>query len=58
MAFQLRQMAEASRDLEKSKIEVQLKLFVEQMDYAREKDGCLYENSLIANENARLAILK
>ena len=58
MASQLRQMAEASRDLEKSKIEVQLKLFAEQMDYAREKDHCLYENCLIANENACLAILK
>ena len=57
MASQLRQMAEASRDLEKSKIEVQMKFVAEQMDYAREKDSCLYENSLIANENARLAIL-
>ena len=58
LASQLRQMAKASRDLERSKIEVQLKLFVEQMDYAREKDCHLYENSLIANENAHLAILK
>ena len=37
MASQLRQMARASRDLEKSKIEVQLKLFAKQMDYACEK---------------------
>jgi hypothetical protein len=51
-------MAEASRELERSKIEVQLKVFSEQMDYQREKDRRLYENSRIAQENARLAIMK
>jgi hypothetical protein len=28
------------------------------MEYQREKDRRLYESSLIANENARLAIIK
>jgi hypothetical protein len=58
MAMQMKQMAEASRDLERSKIDVQLKVFTEQMDYQREKDRRLYENSRIAQENARLAIMK
>jgi hypothetical protein len=58
MAGQMREMAEASRELERSKIEVQLKLFTEQMLYQREKDRRLYENSIIVNENAHLAIQK
>jgi hypothetical protein len=58
MATQMRDMATASRELERSKIDVQLKLFSEQMEYQREKDRRLYKNSLIANENARLAIIK
>ena len=58
MADQMHEMAEASRDLERSKLEVQLKLFAEQMDYQREKDRRLHESSLIANENAKLAIEK
>jgi hypothetical protein len=58
MAMQMRDMAAASRDLKRSKIEVQLKLFSEQMDYQREKDRRLYESSLIANKNTRLAIIK
>jgi hypothetical protein len=43
MAMQMRNMAAASRDLERSKIDVQLKLFSEQMEYQREKDRRLYE---------------
>ena len=58
MATQMKEMAEASRELKRSKIEVQLKLFEEQMAYQRDKDRRLYENSVIANENARLAIQK
>jgi hypothetical protein len=58
MGSQMRDMAEFSRELERNKIEVQLKLFTEQMAYQREKDRRLYENAVIANENARLAILK
>jgi hypothetical protein len=57
MAMQMRDMASASRELERSKIDVQLKLFSEQMEYQREKDRRLYESSLIANKNARLAII-
>jgi hypothetical protein len=58
MAMQMRDMVAASQELERSKIEVQLKLFSKQMEYQREKDRRLYESSLMANENARLAILK
>jgi hypothetical protein len=58
MAMQMREMAAASRDLERSKIDIQLKLFLEQMEYQREKDRRLYENARMANENAHLAIIK
>jgi hypothetical protein len=58
MAMQMRNMVEASRDLERSKIDVQLKLFSEQMEYQRKKDRRLYEPSIIANENACLAVIK
>lgn len=51
-------IAESSQDLERSKIEVQLKLFDENMAYQREKDRCLYENVVAANENARFSIQK
>lgn len=58
MAQQMQDIAEASRELERSKIEVQLKIFSEQMAYQREKDRRLYENATVANDNARLSILK
>jgi hypothetical protein len=58
MATQMKDMATASRDLEHSKIEVQLKLFSEQMAYQREKDRRLYENAVVANENSKLSIMK
>lgn len=58
MAAQMEETANARRELERSKIEVQLKLFTEQMEYQREKDRRMYENASIANENARLAIVK
>ena len=58
MIEQMKDIAECSRDLERSKIEVQLKLFSEQMEYQQQKDHRLYVNSLVANENARLLILK
>ena len=58
LAGQMQEMAEAGHDIERSKIEVQLRLFTEQMQYQREKDLKLHESSCIANENARLAILK
>ena len=58
MAFQMRDMAKSNHELERNKIEIQLKLFTEQMAYQREKDRRLYENIVIANENTHLAILK
>ena len=58
MAQQMQDIADASRDLERSKIEVQLKFFSEQMSYQREKDRRSYENAAIANDNAILSILK
>ena len=58
MTEQMKDIAECSRDLERSKIEVQLKLFSEQMEYQRQKDHRLYVNSFVANENARFSILK
>ena len=58
LASQMREMAEAGRDIKRSKIEVQLRLFTKQMQYQRVKDLKLHESSCIANENARLAILK
>jgi hypothetical protein len=54
----MKAMAEASREVEHRKIDVQLKLFAEQMDYQCEKDWRLYESSRIAQENARLSIIK
>jgi hypothetical protein len=38
MVCQMREMAEASRELERSKIEVQLKLFTKLMKYQRRTD--------------------
>ena len=58
LAQHMQDIAESSRELERSKIEVQLKLFSEQMEYQREKDRRIYENALATNENARLSILK
>jgi hypothetical protein len=58
MAMQMRDMAAASRELERSKIEVQLKLFSKQIEYQQEKDRRLYESTMMANENAHLAIMK
>lgn len=37
---------------------MQLKLFAKEMFYQREKDRRMYENATIANENAKLVILK
>lgn len=58
MAQKMQDIAELSRDLERSKMEVQLKLFSEQMAYQREKDRRLYETAITANENARLSVMK
>lgn len=58
MANQMRDIAEASRELEKARIEVQQRIFSEQMDYQKLKDQRLQENARLANENAKLAIEK
>jgi hypothetical protein len=54
----MRDMTEASKKVERNKLEVQLRFFTEQMAYQREKDCRLYEQGLIVAENARLAICK
>ena len=58
MAQHMHEIAQSSRELERSKIEVQLKLFSETMAYQRDKDLRNYEMTLAANENARLSIMK
>ena len=58
VAKHMQEIAESSRALERSKIDVQLQLFTEQMAYQREKDRRLYKNAVQANENARLLIMK
>ena len=58
VAKHMQEIAESSRALERSKIDVQLQLFTEQMAYQREKDRRLYENAVQANENAWLLIMK
>jgi len=56
MACQMKDIASASHVVEASKIEVQLKLFIKQMSYQREKDHRLQNNAWIANKTTRLAI--
>lgn len=58
MASQMQDIATSSLQVERSKIEVQLQLFTENMAYLREKDIRLHENAKVTNENARLAIQK
>ena len=58
MAKHMQDIADSSQALERSKIEVQLQLFSEQMAYQCEKDRHLYENAMQANENARLSFIK
>lgn len=58
MAGEMRAVAEVGRELERSKIQVQLNLFEKQMEYNRECDRRLHENAAVVNENAKLAIQK
>jgi hypothetical protein len=51
-------MNEVSRSIEKEKLEVQLRLFSEQMSFLRDKVVRFNENAKAAQENARLAIEK
>jgi len=54
---QMCDIATAGRDLERSKIEVQLK-FIKQMEYQRERDWQLHDSVCATNNNIRLAIHK
>jgi hypothetical protein len=58
MVAQTKEMVGATRETESNRLEVQLKLFAENMQYQHEKDRRLYEQGLLAIENARLAIMK
>ena len=58
IAIQMRELASVTKETEANKLEVQLRLFTEQMAYLRERDIRVYEQSLLAADNARLAILK
>jgi hypothetical protein len=54
LAHQMKAMADINRELKYGKVDVQLKLFAEQMEYQCEKDRRLYKSSRIVHENARL----
>jgi len=58
MSLQMKDISDASLQTQRSKIEVLLKLFEEQMTYQREKDKRLHETALVTYKNTRLAILK
>jgi len=58
MVTEMREMALSSRDIERSKMDIQLKLFSKQMDYQQQKDWNLQKTSKTANENVKLSILK
>ena len=58
IATTMREMTSVTKETESNKLEVQLRLFSEQMAYQRECDMWVYEQSLLAADNARLAILK
>lgn len=51
-------MTTASSEAERNKMNLQLKLFTEQMDYQLWQDGRLHDNACIANDNTKLAIEK
>jgi hypothetical protein len=58
MVAQMQAMVGATKKTETNRLEVQLKLFAEKMQYQREKDQKLHEQGVRASENARLAIVK
>ena len=58
IAIQMRELASVTKETELNKLEVQFRLFTEQMAYQCERDMRVYEQSLLAADNARLAILK
>ena len=58
IASQMKEITSIIKKTESNKLEVQLRLFLEQMTYQREQDMRIYEQSLFAADNVRLAILK
>lgn len=54
----MKEMTSVTKKTESNKLEVQLRLFSEQMTYKRERDMRIYEQSLMTADNARLAIIK
>jgi hypothetical protein len=58
MVAQMKEIVGATRKTESNHLEVQLQLFAEKMQYQREKDQRLYEQGVLAAQNARLAIIK
>ena len=58
IATEMKEMTSMTKETESNKLEVQLRLFSEKMAYQREYDMQVYEQSLLAADNARLAILK
>ena len=58
IAIEIKEMISVTKETESNKLEVQLRLFSEQMAYQRERDMHIYEQSLLTADNARLAILK
>jgi hypothetical protein len=58
MVAQMQELVGANRESERNRLEVQLKLFAEKMQYQRDKDQRLYEQGRLAAQNATLAIMK
>ena len=50
LAAQLEKIANTTREVEANKLEVQLRLFTENMGYQRESDQRLYEQGVVAKE--------
>lgn len=58
IANQMKEMVSATKETKSNKLEVQLKLFLEQMTHQREGDMRIYEQGLLVADNAHLAIIK
>jgi hypothetical protein len=54
----MKEMASITKEIESNKLEVQFRLFSEQMAYQRKRDMRVYEQNLMAADNVRLAIIK
>lgn len=54
----MKEMASVTKETESNNLEVQFRLFSEQMAYQRERDMRIYEQNLMAADNVRLAIIK